>query len=183
MSVLCIWGLQPTSVEREIAEWAWSLTGVIELGLWAVMQLGTRGAIVVVAAASAMRSRSMALAAAVAGTAAWLTATIIKAVADRPRPPAGIAHRDVPADVSGPGFPSSHSAIAAALGVVLIANLRHPWARTAVGVAALLVAFARVYFGAHWPLDVLAGWSLGVLVATPVVVLSTRNRAEAMAEG
>jgi undecaprenyl-diphosphatase len=60
-------------------------------------------------------------------------------------------------------FPSDHAVMAGAAAVgLLIASRRIGW--WAVG-AALLMAFARVYVGAHYPQDVLAGLALGGLVA------------------
>jgi membrane-associated phospholipid phosphatase len=60
-------------------------------------------------------------------------------------------------------FPSDHAVMAGAAAVgLLIAARRLGW--WALG-AALLMAFARVYVGAHYPQDVLAGLALGGLVA------------------
>jgi membrane-associated phospholipid phosphatase len=60
-------------------------------------------------------------------------------------------------------FPSDHAVMAGAAAVgLLIAARRLGW--WAVG-AALIMAFARVYVGAHYPQDVLAGLALGGLVA------------------
>jgi undecaprenyl-diphosphatase len=74
-----------------------------------------------------------------------------------------------PADNS---FPSDHAAIAGALAVGTL------WVARRWGIAAVLVAvllgFARVYAGMHYPLDVIAGLAIGALVALVVVgVLAT----------
>lgn len=66
-------------------------------------------------------------------------------------------------DEEGRSFPSNHSSNTAA--VALLAALfwrRHGWL---VFVPALLVAWSRIYTGAHWPLDVAAGICLGIGVA------------------
>ncbi|MFM6851649.1 MAG: phosphatase PAP2 family protein [Terrabacter sp.] len=60
-------------------------------------------------------------------------------------------------------FPSDHSVMAGACAVGLLIASRRLGAIAAV--LALLMAAARVYVGAHYPLDVLAGLLLGALVA------------------
>lgn len=73
-------------------------------------------------------------------------------------------------------FPSDHATMAGAVAVgLLLANRR--WGIPAA-VAAALMAFTRVYVGAHYPSDVLAGLALGGSVAAlghvAVVPLLTR---------
>ena len=61
-------------------------------------------------------------------------------------------------------FPSDHATVAGAVAVgLLFANRR--WGIITV-VLAILMAFTRVYVGAHYPGDVLAGLALGGLVST-----------------
>jgi membrane protein DedA with SNARE-associated domain len=102
-------------------------------------------------------------------------AQLLKALFHRPRPPASLqlVHE------TGYGFPSTHAVAVVAIGAVVwyLFGLRPlvrwggSWrARARIGVAvvavALLVGLGRVYTGAHYPSDVLAGWALGGLWAS-----------------
>jgi undecaprenyl-diphosphatase len=67
-------------------------------------------------------------------------------------------------------FPSGHASSAFACATVLA------WASPRLRVPALVlaaaIAWSRVYVGVHWPLDVLGGAVLGVLVATALLKLA-----------
>ncbi|WP_328610588.1 phosphatase PAP2 family protein [Amycolatopsis sp. NBC_00345] len=66
---------------------------------------------------------------------------------------------DAPTDYA---FPSNHTVIVAAFAAaVLLVNRRWGW--WAVGFA-VLVGISRVYIGAHYPHDVVAGFALGMAV-------------------
>ncbi|BFV56778.1 phosphatase PAP2 family protein [Kitasatospora sp. CMC57] len=69
-------------------------------------------------------------------------------------------------------FPSNHSVIAFAAAT----GLWFAWRALgwACGVAALLMAASRVWVGAHYPHDVLAGALVGILVAVPLALLAGR---------
>ena len=57
-------------------------------------------------------------------------------------------------------FPSDHATTAGAVSVGLLFAGRRIWGAIAV-ICALVMAFARVYVGVHYPGDVLAGLTLG----------------------
>jgi membrane-associated phospholipid phosphatase len=95
---------------------------------------------------------------------AWALAHVAKVIADRPRPYeviAGAALRQQPAH--GTSFPSSHTAVTLAVVVALVPFLARPLAAAAIAYAGL-VGWSRVYLGAHYPLDVLAGAGIGMAV-------------------
>jgi undecaprenyl-diphosphatase len=83
-----------------------------------------------------------------------------------PKPLVGVPH-------SG-AFPSGHASTAFACATVLA------WASPRLRIPAFLlaaaIAWSRVYVGVHWPLDVLGGAVLGVLVATALLTLVASRR-------
>lgn len=77
------------------------------------------------------------------------------------------------ASANDPSFPSDHAMIAGALTVGLFMLDRR---LGFVGLAlAVLLAFARVYSGVHYPTDVAAGLVIGVAIDTIVVVVFRRT--------
>jgi undecaprenyl-diphosphatase len=99
-----------------------------------------------------------------------LAATALKDVTNRDRPPLVFAHPKALVHVPQNGsFPSGHAATSFACATILSAA-RPRWAPWFYVLAAL-IAFSRVYNGVHWPLDVLAGAALGVLLAIALLQL------------
>jgi undecaprenyl-diphosphatase len=97
----------------------------------------------------------------------------IKSATDRPRPPVRypVPHAliAVPRDGS---FPSGHAATSFACATVL--SVFAPRLAPGFLVLAAAVAFSRVYVGVHYPLDVIGGALLGVLVGAGWVWLWRR---------
>jgi undecaprenyl-diphosphatase len=139
------------------------LPGFLYRPVWVVMQFGSFWAIVAVGAvALAFRRFRLAVGSAIAGVSVYLLAELMKAIVDRARPAellTGVHLRGTPA--TGNGFPSGHASVACALAVIawLWFGPRLRWTFIA---AAVVVCFARVYVGAHLPLDVVGGAGLGV---------------------
>jgi membrane protein DedA with SNARE-associated domain len=148
----------------QVLTWLGSLAVIIPAGLAIGLYFGVR---------RRDRRPLALLTAAVAGAAGlWL---IIKPLVGRPRPPAAIwiGH------YTGAAFPSGHATQSAAfyamLAVVLGAGLSFRRRAVVWSAAALVVAVvgaSRIYLGAHWLTDVLAGYALGASwVAIVVAVL------------
>ena len=145
------------------------LPALIYVPVWLVMQLGNGATIVVLAAAAALSRRfRMARDMLIAAGAASLATALFKAWVGRERPgglPVGaVLHEGI---LGGNGFVSGHSAVAAALATATAPYLSRRLRRVAWALA-LVVGLARIYVGAHLPLDVLGGllvgWISGSLV-------------------
>jgi membrane protein DedA with SNARE-associated domain/membrane-associated phospholipid phosphatase len=107
----------------------------------------------------------------------------VKELVRRPRPPASILLKPV----AGSSFPSGHATQAVAVyGMLaaLLATATPRWGRkvaawTVAVVVVGLVGLSRLYLGAHWLTDVLAGWALGAAwlfaLLTLVRTLATRH--------
>jgi membrane protein DedA with SNARE-associated domain/membrane-associated phospholipid phosphatase len=125
---------------------------------------------------------------------AVVLAHVLKLLVQRPRP----QFAEPLVDPSGYSFPSGHATVSAAFFMAL-AILATGWLRSwenrvyvLLGAAAIVVAigFSRLYLGAHYLTDVLAGYAVGALWATLCItaatvlarVRDTRAQADAEAE-
>jgi undecaprenyl-diphosphatase len=129
------------------------------------------GLLIVVAVLLGRRRGTTALARALlvgAGTllALALAQPIVRAVAE-PRPYTRLPHALVLVHRStDPSFPSDHATMAGAVAIGLL--LVHRRLGLVAAALAILMAADRVYVGAHYPVDVLAGLAFGGLVVALV---------------
>ncbi|HSE60824.1 MAG TPA: phosphatase PAP2 family protein [Candidatus Saccharimonadales bacterium] len=109
-----------------------------------------------------------------AATAAMLLNTLLKHYIHRPRPDTLYVSNMYFKTAS---FPSGH-----AFGAMIVLGLAaylavkympHPWniaASILLGLGIFLVGISRVYLGAHYPTDVIAGWVLGAFCLAIIIV-------------
>lgn len=108
---------------------------------------------------------------------ALLIGRVISSAADEQRPFVVLPHAlDLVHHTADASFPSDHTTAAGAIAVALLVV---SWRLGVLAVLlALLIAFARVYTGVHFPQDVAAGLALGAVVSglgmVVVVPLLTR---------
>ena len=141
------------------------------------------GILLALAAAAALvtRGRTLDVLARVGGGAllAWGLLDVVHFVYDRPRPEEAFA----PGEISLNGhhwgqlnsFPSGHMALTAGLAVGIA--LAFPRLRALMWSYVAAVAFTRVMFGAHFPLDVVAGTAMGAGSALLAAAYVDRRRA------
>lgn len=160
------------TVQRSTTVPAWegrtfdAINGVAD-GLWPLvwvpMQGGSfLGSIVVSGALARSVSGRVGVATLAATQAAFWGAKAVKRRVRRARPVVMLVNVHQRERATGLGFVSGHAAVSFAAATVAASAIT-PVARPAVFGLALVVATARVYAGAHLPLDVLGGAGLGLL--------------------
>jgi undecaprenyl-diphosphatase len=99
-----------------------------------------------------------------------LVNTLLKYAVQRERPPTIILDPEPLMEVpTTSSFPSGHTSTSFACAFVL--SRLAPRLTVPVFVLATLIGVSRIYVGVHYPLDVLAGAVLGILVATALLRL------------
>jgi membrane-associated phospholipid phosphatase len=155
--------------DRRVRHWEHTATrhlnqlpDALHYPLWIVMQTGTAAApLVAGGVARAVGEPALAPRLTTSGTLAYLLAKGVKRIVGRGRPGdlvTGVLIRGRPA--TGDGYVSGHAAVSMALAVEAVPYARG-WTRLLPITAASIVALARVYVGAHLPLDTLGGAALG----------------------
>lgn len=143
------------------------LPRAIGLPLEALMQLGTTGVALVVAAlvavATARRSTAPTTTVLLAVLGAHSLDNIVKEIIERPRPSMRVDTITVRDAASGFAFPSGHTTTAFALATTVALLLPGRWRWVPFGMAAG-AATARMYVGVHWPSDLIGGAALGTLI-------------------
>ncbi|MCU1450109.1 MAG: Serine/threonine protein kinase, partial [Acidimicrobiales bacterium] len=137
------------------------LPDALHAPVWTVMQLGALGAGPVLGAVAWRRGHHrLAVRMVVGASASWALAKGIKRVVHRGRPAALVPGTRVRGrEATGGGYLSGHAAVATAL-TTATASATSPVA----GGLAVVVGVARMYVGAHLPLDVIGGFGLGLAV-------------------
>ena len=143
---------------------------------WALMQAGSLAGVFVTAAGLAQQGHSRAaVRSAIAGTAVWGAVKLVKPAIGRGRPAAHLSDVSVRgAPQTGLGYPSGHAAVSMTLAV--LATRRAPaGVRGSAMAVAVLTACARMYVGAHLPLDVAGGAAIGVVSARIADLVAERR--------
>jgi undecaprenyl-diphosphatase len=167
--VLCsvvAWGWSLSDLEERLFDSINGLPDWLYRPLWLVMQLGAFGAVFIVAAvALCLRRVRLAVELLGAGVAAYFAAIGLKHVIGRARPTELLNDVVIHGSAAhGLGFPSGHAAVSCALAATAVPFLVGR-ARLVVWLIPIAVGFARIYVGAHFPLDVLGGFALGYMIA------------------
>ena len=98
---------------------------------------------------------------------------VLKDIFQEPRP----FHLDATVQLSeaeGTGMPSGHSQTSVMVWGVLAWQVSKKWFWAIAITFMLLIGFSRVFLGVHFPHQVLAGWSVGIIILAAYVLLEPR---------
>jgi undecaprenyl-diphosphatase len=166
------------SVERSVFRAVNDLPSWLYRPMWVFQQAGNvavaLGLVVVVAVL--LRRVDVALLGVVAVVAKLGLERVVKALVERQRPGTSIGHVVLRGRVPAHGlsFVSGHAVMTAALATMLMAVLPRRW-RPVPWALVALNGLARVYVGAHNPLDVLGGVALGLVIGGPLLLVLGRR--------
>jgi membrane-associated phospholipid phosphatase len=136
--------------------------------MWVVQLWGVIGAFPLLAAAAALLRRFR-LAAALAAAALMKASleSVAKMLVQRGRPAQAVPDVILRGNSAAHGlsFPSGHAMVIFAI-TALVAPYLKGWQKVLPWALAAAVCLSRVYLGAHFPLDVVAGAGLGILIGS-----------------
>ena len=151
-----------TALFRQINHWP----GWLYPPMWMVQLTGVIGALPLLAGAAAL-GRWLRLAAALAAATllkVWLE-DVAKTFVQHGRPAETVPEVILRGQAAAHGlsFPSGHAMVIFAI-AALVAPYLKGWGKALPWALAAVVCLSRVYLGAHFPLDVLAGAGVGVFI-------------------
>ncbi len=156
------------SAEADVFHWINDLPEWLYRPVWPFQQLGTIlvGPIVAIVA-FLLHRRRLAMAAIAATVLKLVGERVVKLLVERQRPGTTIVDVVLRGDVSktGDSFVSGHAVMAVALAAMISPYLNRWW-KLVPWVLAALNGFARIYVGAHNPLDVVGGSALGLAIGS-----------------
>jgi undecaprenyl-diphosphatase len=156
------WGQHISQIEEAVFRVVNYLPSLLSPVITVIMQTGALYFVPIAAAwALIFKHPRLALKITFGGPTVWFLAKLAKALVERDRPfyiLSGIVERASNSGILG--FPSGHAAVAALLATVASPYLKKSWSRTA-WILVWIVALSRLYVGAHLPLDVIAGLTMG----------------------
>jgi undecaprenyl-diphosphatase len=172
--------------ERSLFHAVNDLPGWLNAFFWPGQLIGALFVVPVVAVvALALRKYRLALAAVLVGVLKLVAERMVKAVVTRERPGTSIgsdinARGDV--HLTGESLVSGHAILVAGLAMVVAPYVSHR-IRVALVVVVVYVMLARIYVGAHNPLDVVCGAGLGVAIGALVNLVLGPPRATESSAG
>ncbi len=176
LTALCSWAVSSGDVgpvEEAVFDWVNRWPDRLEGPLYAFQLLGVLGMPLLVAVpALVLRRWRLALALALLVPLKLLVhGEVVKGLVQRQRPASilpDVVLRDVPS--AGVAYPSGHAVITAGIVVLLAPYVRRRWLAVLVALA-LLNSVARVFLGAHAPLDVVGGAAVGAAIGAVLNLL------------